>query len=62
MSIKEYSLSVELKRQLGYIIKECRLNKYNQYKKNDLESINPFTKENFCNGSLSLSYIDQIRS
>ncbi len=62
MSINEYSLSVELKRQLGYIIKECRLNKYNQYKKNNLESINPFTKEKFSNGICHYHTLTKLES
>ncbi len=47
MDIKVYDLSITLKRQLGYIIKESRLNNYYQYKKDNPDSINPYTKENF---------------
>ncbi len=47
MGSKGYSLSESLKRQLGYIIKECRLNNYNQYKKFNPGSTNPYTKEKF---------------
>ncbi len=44
------NLTIELKKNLGCIIKENRKFKYEEYKGINSESINPYTKENFSNG------------
>lgn len=48
MDIKDYALSDEIKKQLGYIIREMRKIKFHKYKDSNLIENNPFTKENFC--------------
>ncbi len=39
---------VEIKKKLGYIIREYRLYKFEETKKNNGTNNNPYTKENFC--------------
>ncbi|MDF2699156.1 MAG: hypothetical protein K0Q49_712 [Haloplasmataceae bacterium] len=45
-NIKEYSLTNEIKRKLGFIIKTTRTNRQKEYQ--GLIEKNPYTKENFC--------------
>ncbi len=56
MNIKEYSLSIPLKKQLGYIIRESRIKKFNENKNDNLIEINPYTKENFCDNNTTCHY------
>lgn len=47
--VKDYSLTDSIKKRLGFIIKEVRLEKYKKYKndhEDQLVSNNPYTKEN----------------
>ncbi len=48
MEIKNYTLSVPIKKQLGKIIKILRKQKYEEFKRDNLIETNPYTKENFC--------------
>lgn len=56
MNLKYYTLSDEIKKQLGYIIREVRKHKYNEYKNVTLIENNPYTKENFCENNIICHY------
>ncbi len=56
MDIREYSFSDEIKKQLGYIIRENRKSRLNNLKNSTLIENNPYTKENFCENNLICHY------
>jgi len=56
MKLKYYTLTDEIKKQLGYIIREIRKQKYNEYKNVTLIENNPYTKENFCENNVICHY------
>ncbi len=56
MGIKEYYLEDDIKKQLGYIIRENRKQKLLEYKNKMLIEYNPYTKENFCENNAVCHY------
>ncbi|MDF2699153.1 MAG: hypothetical protein K0Q49_709 [Haloplasmataceae bacterium] len=56
MKIFDYAIPDEEKKQLGYIIREIRKIKFQEYKNRTLIENNPYTKENFCENNTICHY------
>ncbi|QVK17777.1 hypothetical protein KHQ81_13140 [Mycoplasmatota bacterium] len=56
MELKEFFLDEDIKKQLGYIIRETRKMNFNECKNTTLIEHNPYTKENFCENNCICHY------
>ncbi len=56
MELKEFSLSDDIKKQLGFIVRETRKLRLIESKNTALIENNPYTKENFCENNQICHY------
>ncbi len=56
LEIKDYSISEQVKTQLGIIIRETRIKRLNEFKKTNYIDGNPFTKVRFCENNQICHY------